>query len=168
MGMLQYRTKLLPLERAARFAKCLLANNRCTGVEIQTSKRATSDSRYYVTWLPANPARVEAMLDRQQAARIQRADTQAFTFCRDTEHDFHHCHSHASGEVYEVTLQSCTCPDFERRCAPHGIVCKHVLALASAVRAGQTTEFEPVPAKVPSDRERRAADARNFERIFGP
>jgi len=142
-------TKLMDIEHAGRWARCLTANSRFTSVEIQTSRRAKSAHvRYFVTYLPSSASRQTAMLDRQQDARNRRADEQEFTFCHDGDHDFYHCLSHTSGETYDVTLNSCSCPDHQFHCAANGLACKHRLALASALRRGEVGEFETVPAPV--------------------
>ena len=60
-----YRTKLMAIEAAARFAKCLQANERFAEVTIETSSRAKSDKKYFVQFQPANDARVDAILARQ-------------------------------------------------------------------------------------------------------
>lgn len=143
-GMLTFRTCLMKLEPAARFALCLEANPRFCAVEIQTSRRAKGERKYFVTYLPANPERVEAMVDRQQQARARRADEQEFVFCHDGDHDFYHCHSVASGEVYETTLNSCSCPDHTFRCHSSGLACKHRLALGDHIREERTIRFLPV------------------------
>src|SRR5690242_16856883 len=126
-GSLSYRTKLLPIERAAAFCRALSANPRFTEVTIETSTRAKSDARYYVQFLPASEARRADMLTRQQDARAERAATQGFTFCldKDAGRPFFWTWSHSSGEVYETTEHSCSCPDHQFRAAPNGLKCKH-------------------------------------------
>jgi hypothetical protein len=170
MGRLSFRTRLLSLNQAAAFARCLGNNARFTSVEIQTSRRATSEKRYFVTWRPANPARVQVMIDRQQDARSRRAEEQGFTVCKDTEHDFWHVHSHSSGEVYETTLEGCSCPDWQFRCKANNLACKHQLAAALAIGRGEVAEFEPVPSKrQPITRDLRwVSDNAAFAEVFGP
>jgi hypothetical protein len=159
-GMLTFRTRLMELEPAARFAKCIAANPRFGAVEIVTSRRAKGERRFYVTYLPTNEARLAAIVDRQQSARAKRATEQDFVFCHDGDHDFFHCHSISSGEVYETTLNSCTCPDHTWRCLPNQIACKHSLALADHLREERTTTFKPV---TPST---HRADQDRFDMIF--
>jgi hypothetical protein len=165
-----FRTILMDLEHAARWARCLNANRRFTNAEIQTSPRAKSpEVRYYVTYQPSNERRQAAMLDHQQSARAQRADAQEFTFCHDGDHDFFHCLSHTSGQTYETTLNSCSCPDEQFRCSPNGLACKHRLALASHIRDQRTTEFKPVVARKPLSRDMKwAKDQELFASVFGP
>lgn len=160
-GMLTFRTRLMELEPAARFARCVQANARFGAVEIQTSRRAKGERKFFVTYLPTSEARLEALVDRQQQARAQRAAEQEFVFCHDGDHDFYHCHSLSSGEVYETTLNSCSCPDHTFRCLPNGLACKHSLALADHIREERTTEFKPVTASA----HRAAQD--QFDAIFG-
>lgn len=158
-----FRTILLDIEQAGRWARCLAANARFTNVEIQISRRAKSaDVRYFVTWQPASPARQAAMMDRQQNLRARRADEEQFTFCHDGDHDFYHCLSHGSGETYETTLHSCSCPDHSFRCAPNGLACKHQLSLADHIREERTMKFSPVPGTT-----QRKFDAQRFQEIFG-
>ena len=136
----QFRTKCMVLAQAARFAKCLEGNSRFLGVEITESTRAKSDKRWFVAFTPSNPERVQAILDRQQDARAQRAAEQTFSFMLDKDggRPFLWCYSHASGETYEVDCQgrSCSCPDHEFRCKPNGLKCKHQIAAAAAIQAG--------------------------------
>jgi hypothetical protein len=137
MQQLSFRTKCLNIERAAAFARALNANRRFTEVEIRESKRAKGEARWFVCFLPANPLRQAAMVDRQQSARAERAATESFTVVADPDHDYLHVYSHGSQETYEVSLAgtSCSCPDFHYRGSAN-LVCKHLLAAASAVGPG--------------------------------
>lgn len=148
-GELSMRTKLMEIAPAGRFARCLRANPRFTAVQIESNPRAKGDACYFVTFLPSSPERLEALAQRQQDARADRALSQAFTFCADKDSGrlFHWCHSHATGEVYEVTPESCNCPDHEYRCAPNGLLCKHQIALLTAVRDGAVAEFTVLPSE---------------------
>src|SRR4051812_11486048 len=92
-----YRTQLMLSDNAARFAKALEANSRFTSVSVQESTRTQRDKRWFVMFAPSNPDRVQDLLDRQHAAREQRALTQEFTFVRDPDHPYYHCFSHSSG-----------------------------------------------------------------------
>ena len=136
-----YRTKCLTIEAAARFATCLNANARFTEVEIVESQRAKGEARWFVQFLPASAERQAEMLDRQQATRAERAATQGFTFLLDKDggRPFYWCHSHTSGEVYEVAADAsrCGCMDDEWRCRPNGLACKHRLAARAAIREGR-------------------------------
>lgn len=163
-GELTMRTKLMAFEAATRFARCLSANVRFAAVAIETSSRAKGEKRHFVTFLPASRERLEALAQRQQDARTERAFVQEFTFCadRDTERLFWWCYSHESGETYETTEQSCSCPDAEYRCRANGLRCKHQIALSQAIRAEATVEFKVIP-----DPARKAFDAKRFEEIFG-
>jgi hypothetical protein len=137
---LTFRTKLLDAGQAQRFAKALTANVRFTEVTVETSPRAKGERRFFVKYLPARIERQEAMLERQQSAREERARTQQFTFVKDADHPFWHCLSHASGQVYEVTEHSCSCEDQTWRCGPAGLKCKHQLSLRFAILAEQRIE----------------------------
>ncbi len=169
-GKLSFRTRLMEMEPAARFAHCVAGNPRFGAVEIVTSRRAKGERRFYVTYLPTSERRMEALVDRQQSARAKRAAEQEFVFCHDGDHDFFHCHSLSSGEVYETTLASCSCPDHSFRCAPNGLACKHQLALADHLREDRTTEFQSIPQSKPisiSLDMQWVKDQAAFEQVFG-
>jgi predicted nucleic acid-binding Zn finger protein len=125
-----YRTKLLDLEQAARFARCLGANPLFSAVAVEESPR--SAGRFFVSFVPTNPERRQAMVAREQDKRHEKAVTegQRYLFCLDKDggRPFFWCLS-TSGEVYEVTPETCSCPDHQFRCAPNGLKCKHRLAL---------------------------------------
>ena len=165
MGRISYRTKCMDLERAGRFARCLSANGRFADVEIRESKRAKGAERWFVCFLPVNPARIEAMVERQQSARAERAVTESFTVVADPDHDFLHVYSHGSQETYEVCIEAatCSCLDFRYRGGPN-MVCKHLIAAADALRRGEVGEFEVIPAPVPAERHRQDQD--RFSQIF--
>lgn len=133
----QFRTKLMPEGAALRFAKCLRANARFTGVLVYESDRAKSPvRRHFVIYHPTSAARCEAILQREQDGRTVRALTegQGYTFVLDKDggRPFYWCLS-ASGEVYETTRESCACPDYEYRCRLAGVHCKHIVALNAGV-----------------------------------
>jgi len=153
-----YRTRLLSEKRALAFAAALKANPRFAFVAVERSARAKGPNCFLVRFEPSSVARRTALLDQAQDARIVRAATQGFTFAADPDAPFCHCLSHSSGEVYETTLNSCSCPDEEMRCSKIGLACKHRIALALAIRDGEVTEFTPPV--------RRAFDAARFNEIF--
>lgn len=157
-----YRTKCMTLERAAGFARCLEGNARFEGIEIAESRRAKGEARWFVLYAPTNSDRRWDMVTRQQEGRLARAFEQSFTFCADKDAGrlFFWCHSHQSGEVYEVTPQTCNCPDTLHRLQGTPIRCKHRIALDLALHRGEVVEFETIPA-------RPAFDKAEFERIFG-
>jgi hypothetical protein len=163
MSRLTFRTLCLTLNRAAAFARCLSGNPRFDEVEIIESKRARGENRWIVRYLPRNPDRQQAMLDRQQDARTERGHSEAFTFVADCDHPFYHCLSHASGEVYGVSAHGCDCGDAYYRLRGTGLRCKHQVALLLALERGEVAEFEPVPPR-PVD---RRAEQDEFTRIFG-
>lgn len=129
---LTYRTKLLAADQAARFARCLAANPTFTQVATHESTR--SAGKFFVSFLPVSPARQQDMLTREQDARTERAHREGsdYLWARDLDGDWHWCLSR-SGETYEVTLHSCTCPDYAYRCRAQGLACKHMTALAAGV-----------------------------------
>jgi predicted nucleic acid-binding Zn finger protein len=135
-GAVQYRTRCLSIQAAGAFARCLRGNAKFTGIEIAESKRARGEKRWIVLFTPSNAARVEDMQERQQGSRAQRAVEQSFTFCldKDSGQPFFWVHSHQSGEVYEVTEHSCSCPDAAYRLQGTSLRCKHQIALTNARR----------------------------------
>ena len=140
----QFRTKCLPLARAASFARCLQANPNFGAVTIEESARAKGEARWFVAYVPTNPERIASVLADQQDKRQAKASTEGacYEFVADESGRFFWCLS-TSGEVYEVTRHSCSCPDFEHRCRHAGLACKHMLAHRTAALVG---EFEKVPA----------------------
>jgi predicted nucleic acid-binding Zn finger protein len=146
---IRFRTRCLPHAQAERFAACLAANERFRDVEVVESARAKGERRHFVEFLPANPERLAAMLSRQQDARQQRADTEGrdyvFALDKNAGRVFAHCFNPSSGQVYETTEHTCSCPDWEWRCSSLGLSCKHQLALAAALARGEVGRFEPEP-----------------------
>jgi predicted nucleic acid-binding Zn finger protein len=127
-----FRTKLMDRRKAEGFAHCLRSNPRFADVAVAESPRAKSEACYFVSFAPSSEARRAAILDDQQSSRLVRALTEGadYVFCLDTDggRPFFWYYS-TSGEVYEVTSQSCDCPDFLYRCRASGLKCKHILAL---------------------------------------
>lgn len=170
-GMISFRTRCMDLEHAARFARCLSANEtRFRDVEIRESKRAKGEARWFVCFLPLKAERVEKMLDAQQSAREERAATQTFTVVADPDFDYLHVYSHSSQETYEVSIQvaTCSCPDHTYRLAGTGVLCKHLLAGAAAVRTGEVGEFKRIPQRPAITQDMQwVKDQAAFEQVFG-
>ena len=134
-----YRTKLMVAGEAQRFAACLTANRRFDRVSLQESDRAKHpDRRWFVEYAASNPERVADLTQRQQEARVARAraegDAYEFIADKDGGRACYWCLS-VSGGVYglDPTARTCTCPDFQYRCQPAGLVCKHLIALESGL-----------------------------------
>jgi hypothetical protein len=136
-GRLIFRTKVLSQAQAESFCKALTAHRSFIEVSVEESPRAKGEKRWFVQYLPANLTRQEAMRDRQQSAREERARTQQFTFVRDSDHPYYHCLSHATGECYCVTEFSCDCGDATFRCLPNNLSCKHMISLRFAILAAE-------------------------------
>jgi hypothetical protein len=169
VGMISFRTRCMELERAARFARCLSANEtRFTDVEIRESKKARGAARWFVCYQPANPRRQAAMLSRQQDLQEQRAAEREYTVVRDPDHDYLHVFSHHSGDTHEVSLAgaSCTCGHFTYRLRGTGVLCSHLVAAADATRRGEVGEFRTIPTPVPAPSQ-RSADRDQFAEIWG-
>lgn len=125
-----YRTKLMALDQAQSFARCLKANSRFKSVLVNTSARAISAKRYYVTFEPANAERERDLLAAQQSDREKRAHEGGMIFLQhDRYHWMYHCFSIHSQETYDVSLRDCSCPDAQVRTKKLGIQCKHQIAL---------------------------------------
>jgi hypothetical protein len=123
-----FRTKLMDQAQAERFAHCLDANARFAKVTVEESRSA---GRFFVSFLPAAPERQAEMLETVQSERLVRALTEGsdYVFVVDDSARFMWCFNPRSGETWEVTSQSCTCPDHVYRCSRVGLKCKHQLAL---------------------------------------
>lgn len=50
------------------------------------------------------------------------------------------CHNPATGGIYQLTLTTCTCPDYQYRCRGLGIDCKHLIDLVQAIPQGVTID----------------------------
>lgn len=154
-----YRTKLLPESKANAFAAALRGNPRFAHVAVERSSRAKGSACWFVRYASSSEVRRRALVDGAQDARTRRAMDQEFTFCSDPERAGYHCLSHSSSEVYEVTLNSCSCPDQEARCRAAGIACKHRVALHLAITAGTVADLARVTP--------RAFEQKRFAEIFG-
>ena len=130
-GVIRYRTRLFSdWEQADRFRRCLEANPRFvdpTVCESGTSKTV----KWFVTFRPGNRERQLDMYERQWDARRDRGWTEGleYIFWQDPDHPGSWwCFNPRSGETYEVTIFSCTCPDYVYRCHLAALQCKHMQA----------------------------------------
>ncbi len=140
-----YRTQLLSHAAAERFAGCLRANPRFTGVSVCLSPRARSECRYFVRYEPSSEARRQHLLTLAQTDRSERA-TEQFARYEIVGGPAHWLTINTeSGAVYETTDSRCTCPDMAYHCRRSGLVCKHVL-MVRRVLGGQTECPVPDPA----------------------
>lgn len=73
-----------------------------------------------------------------QAERIKRAATQGFSILETSSDCFYDVCS-SSGNVYHVSLENCTCPDFSHRKLP----CKHMYYLAMNQGCFDAAAYEP-------------------------
>lgn len=140
----QYRTQTLARERAEQFASCLRANPLFDGVMVYESSRAKHpERRWYVVYHPASGEAQQNLLNRQEDLRAAKAEAegQHYLFVEDERTGrFYYCLS-KSGEVYEVNLFDCSCPDHSYRCRAAGIRCKHRIALEVAHERGDIQTF---------------------------
>jgi predicted nucleic acid-binding Zn finger protein len=139
-----YRTKLMDRPTADRFAACLQANPRFTDVAVCESGRTQNpEVRWFVAYAPASETRQAALASSEQHKRLQTSleEGSSYVFCLDQDgaRPFFYCLNPRSGEVYEVTERTCTCPDFHYRCRHAGLHCKHQLALLNGL--GQAASF---------------------------
>ena len=140
-----YRTKRLTQNHAEQFASCLRGNDQFTNVEVVEEPRCKSENekRYYVSYQPTDPSHAEALLQGHEDQRRVQAEVEGeqYLFVENPDGNrFFWCQS-VSGEVYEVTLHGCNCPDAEFRCGPSGIRCKHSRALEKAQEGGVVLTF---------------------------
>ena len=143
-GEAGFRTRLMQREQAARFAKCLAANAQFQSALVCEQPAARGPVRWYVFYVPASPDRQRAILQSAARRREQTAVREAggYHWVPDPDHDFHHCLS-VSGEVYEVTPVTCTCPDWMMRGNKLSIPCKHQIALRE--RRGTFSDWTNIP-----------------------
>lgn len=134
-GKAGYRSHLMSRGQAERFAACVSANPQFTNAEVterQGSRFAQPERRWFVTYQPASPERVNAILQSAILSRLERAQNEGpeFVWCADPDAAFWHVMT-CSGEVYEIDTEGreCSCADHQMRCKGAGIRCKHLLAL---------------------------------------
>lgn len=189
-GNCYFRTKLFRSEaRADAFCKMVSANSRFTNASVIQSNR--TEDGWFVQYQPANPARYADLYYSQYRQRelkgkgegrcyewdLQQRDGRVWYLCLST-----------SGETYEVTECSCTCPDWQFRGRKSGLPCKHQHAYAVAVATNElaaiaevkmraarvvsvtvtpTVTTEPTQRREQTREERRARFARMVEEDFG-
>lgn len=131
-GAIFHRTQLLEAGPAERFARCLAANPLFDAVTVEESKTAKSERKFFVRFQPASGGRQIALIQAQEQLREQRAQEQAsqYLFVLDDSNRYFHCLNLESGQVYETTERSCSCPDHQYRGEAVG-PCKHIRLLRS-------------------------------------
>lgn len=125
---LNHRTKLMDAARAGRFAQCLAANSRFTNVQTVQSR---SEGKFFVTYQPSSDHRYQELAKAERDARLARATDHAaeYEVVQEPEARFFYVLNVVSGEVYETTARSCSCPDWTYRGSRTGIPCKHQLLI---------------------------------------
>jgi hypothetical protein len=162
-GTICYRSKCLPLSIAASFAKCVQANaTRFCDVEIQKSDKSRSE-KFFVTFRPVNPTRQADLYEAQYNARAERAQQEGseYIFWKDTDNpgtDW--CFNPVSGETYQVSTFSCSCPDYLFRCEKAGLLCKHQQARTLQFEAGTLGKTDKVTRREQSSEAKAARAAR--------
>ena len=125
-----YRSRLMPREKAVRFARCLQHNRRVRSVEVDRSPHAAGPRCWFVLWLPSAASSREGIARWMQYRRDLRAENEGrgYQFYPDPDDpDLVYCIS-VSEQVYELSRNRCTCPDYRMRCARAGLRCKHLRA----------------------------------------
>lgn len=135
-----YRTNLMSQSQAIRFEKMLSRNPLFEQVQSVRSDQAKPGKDCYVTFLPANPLRKDALHAAQQNSRQRKGEAQDFQFIADSDTlNLWWCLS-PSGNTYAVTLFDCDCPDYVTRCMALGCNCKHQHALSKYLRERTNTQ----------------------------
>lgn len=164
-GSIVYRTKNLPLDRAAAFARCIEAN-ASRFRDVQICEASTAVPSFYVAFRPTSAKRQGDLYEQEWNVRKERAETEGenYLFFRDADKQgVTWVFNPISGETYEVTPFGCTCPDYYYRCEKAALHCKHIHALALQSDAGTLGQTD----KVSESREaRNARMARNISRDF--
>lgn len=128
-GRVCYRTRLIrSASVATRFARLLFANSRFSEPEVVQSRQCKGEG-WFVTYRPSNPTRQEALIERLQAERIARCQSEmaSYRWSEGERAGFLYCRS-KSGSEYHVSATTCSCVDYNETCRDLGLLCKHSLA----------------------------------------
>lgn len=130
-GRTFYRTKALAPSRAAAFLRCVLRNPAFCDALIIRCPNAHDKS--CVLYAPVRADRRDALRQFQEDLRDKRAEFVSVNYhwFQDegmAERGWWYC-CNLDGEVYEVSLTGCDCPDHTYRSGPAGMPCKHMIAL---------------------------------------
>lgn len=144
-GFFAFRTRCMSYERAEGFAVCLRANRtRFMNVSLEHSEAAKGERCWFVTFQPVNGDRMADIADREQAARIQRADREGAAYLYmldvDSPRPFYRVFNPKSGGTYELDSSTCSCPDFSGRLAKvagFGVRCKHQIEMQRRFDVGE-------------------------------
>ncbi len=137
-----HRTDLMPLAEAEEMVKALAESE--PGAQVKPF--GLDATRGYVLLPVTDPEELTALLDAEQARRVQSAlkEGDQYQWARDPDCAVWRVAT-CSGETYEVDLhaRSCTCPDAERlrRVQVRDLLCKHRLALG--LRRGTFADSMP-------------------------
>lgn len=145
-----YRTRATSQRDAARLAEALEKNPEIEVWGIIRSERAkgSEDQGWFACWQPRDEGRQQDLVEEQQLLRADRARAEGsrYQFVVDRrdvdgqERTWAFCQS-TSGEVYEVTLQGCTCDDWAKVGAAIGVFCKHQWELITRIQRGELATF---------------------------
>jgi len=153
-GSLAYRTTLLPLDRAAAFAKMIDANaSRFADVEIIRSDRARTE-KYFVQFRPVNRERQQDMYTREWDKNQKRADEQGqdFIYFLNTDNPtVTFVFNPHSGETWEMFGGHCQCPHKQFRLNAASLSCKHELEADRRRAAGIYPDADKKTQTVPTE-----------------
>ena len=79
----------------------------------------------------------EDRIEDEAVARAIRAQIEYNDFFFVVFPDFISCSSFASGKEYQIRNGCCSCDDFQYRCGPANIRCKHIVAAEIAISKGE-------------------------------
>jgi len=146
-----YRTHLMTSAQCAGFERCLHKHGHFHRIERQVYTDPADPRRcYYLTYLPKDPARLEAFVKNEMLKSRERAEAEGSGYIWVADLDSGTPREWEvltlTGSVYRVRedLTSCTCPHFVNRCAPAMILCKHILAFALNLGTFYTSEDRPL------------------------
>ena len=131
-------TKLLPLNHAFSFRKCLASNKNMIFARVTNCCIKDTHIVASVEWMPASDKTLRDKYGVFLADRLKRSFDQfsTMTFCEiEGTNGQYMCYRQVSGQVkpreYLVSAEECGCPDYLFRCHSSAkYKCKHMLALA--------------------------------------
>ncbi len=113
-------------EPACKLANAMMASGGFDSVTV-----LSREDGHVVMFAPCQPVPDGERVARMCDQRCNRAESEGseYVFVETGMHDqMALCYS-SSGASYEVSRTRCTCPDYQFRCLPRGIACKHQIAL---------------------------------------
>jgi len=131
---IHYETRRMSRNRAFAFARCLAAKPYFRDVLVLRDLRARAEAAWYVSYAPADGARIADLVIAEQEKRIETAEAQravmTFITLANRPGLYHVVNTDGHGTApHEVdTLEGeCSCEDFDFRCRGLRIVCHHLI-----------------------------------------